>query len=117
MKKILMTLLFLAALGVAANAQQILSGSYKADYNSAGYSLHQNSGARTFTIDVVFEKKFDSRPEIVLTVNELDAEAQNNVRYRVEAKAVSSEGFLLTITTWGDSKVYGVGGNWLAHSK
>ncbi len=104
----------LFALASTATAQTIQGGKFKADYNSAGWSLHENEGFRSFSIDIVFKKSFEKRPEIVLSTTMLDTDQKYPTRYKIEAKAVSSEGFLLEVTTWGDSRVNAIEGNWIA---
>ncbi|NPV11531.1 MAG: hypothetical protein HPY57_07055 [Ignavibacteria bacterium] len=48
-------------------------------------------------------------------VNQIDADKTTNLRYKVEATTVSRDGFALKITTWGDTKIFGIGGFWIAH--
>lgn len=118
MKKIMfimMVLFFVAA--TAVSAQEVQSGEFTADYNSADYSLHQEKGTRSYDVDVSFTKSFESVPKIVLSVTMIDADNRYNTRYKVEAKSVSRDGFTIKVTTWNDSKVWGIAGNWMAHSE
>jgi len=118
MKKIMFAffVLFFAA-ATAISAQNIQSGDYTADYNSADFALHQEKGTRSYDIDVSFTKSFEAVPKIVLAVNMIDADNRYNVRYKVEAKSVSRDGFTIKVTTWNDSKVWGIAGSWMAYAE
>lgn len=118
MKKILgITILFLLMFA-AANAQQaVQSGKFTANSDTPGYTLDKNSGERSITIDVTFLSPFDTKPEIVLAPTNMDVDKGENLRYSIEAKSVSRDGFTIKITTWGGTKIFGISGNWIAHTK
>jgi hypothetical protein len=117
MKKIGMILALLLVLGVMSSfAQEVQSGTFSANSTTPNYTLHQQSGDRAVSIEVTFDKGFEVKPEIILSVSLLDAEKTTNIRYSVLAKAISRDGFVITIRTWSDSKIYGIGGSWLAVS-
>ena len=107
----------IGALSIVSAQTQIQAGRYSVNANSSGYTLDKSSGDRTYTVEVVFTKPFESRPQVVVTVSTVDAEKTTNVRYSVEATAVSRDGFTVKITTWGDSKLYGLGGSWIAFTE
>jgi hypothetical protein len=109
--------LFLGALTVASAQSQIMSGKYAASTSSAGYTLDKGSGDRTYTVEISYPTGFDKKPTVVANVSTVDAEKSANVRYSVEVTAVSRDGFIIKITTWGDSKLYGIGGSWIAYSE
>ena len=96
------------------SAQQILHGTFKADINSEGFTLDKNSGDRIYTMYVKFEKGFEKTPSIILGVNKLDSSKDTNTRFEVMADGVSRDGFTIKIKTWSDSKIFGIGGNWIA---
>jgi len=119
MRKALITALFLfLAVGFISNlhAQQIQSGVFDVNTNTKGYTLDKNSGDRIITQEVRFEKPFETMPEVVVGINKLEADKQQNVRLDVQATAVSRDGFVLRIKTWGDSKILVLGGSWIAHN-
>lgn len=117
-KKLGMILALFLALGVMTSfAQEVESGSFSANSNTPNYTLHQQSGERTVSIEVTFEKGFEVKPDVILSVSLLDAEKSTNIRYNVTAKAISRDGFVITIRTWSDSKIYSIGGSWLAVSR
>ncbi len=98
-------------------SQTILSGKFGANFESSNYTLNKGEGKRTYSIEVKFEKPFETTPEIILSVNILDADGgKKKVAFKVDSKAVSRDGFVIEITTWGDSKINNIQGNWLAHT-
>lgn len=115
MKKVLFAALFLI-LSVGLFAQQIESGVFDVNSNTKGYTLDKNSGDRIFTQEVRFASPFETIPNVVVAVNKLEADKTQNVRIDVQATAISRDGFVLRIKTWGDSKVNVVGGSWVAHN-
>ena len=117
MKKIILLtsiILFSASVGFAQ--VQIQSGTFKASYTDKGYTLDKSSGERTFLVEVEFPVPFDKKPKVVVSVNTLDADGLFNTRYKVEAISMGRDNFTIKISTWADSKIYGIGGGWVAHS-
>lgn len=115
MKSLLVAFFLLFALSISA--QTIKSGEFSADYTKAGFSLHENKGTRTFDMDINFDKSFGEMPNVFVSVTTVDADVKDNVRFKVEARGQSRDGFTIKVTTWGESKIFGIGGNWLAYSK
>ena len=109
---IILSLSFIASV----NAQKIQTGKYAANYQSEGYSLNKGEGKRTHNIEVRFEKPFETTPEVVVTVNHVNAETKDGIRIRYEAttKGISRDGFIIELSTWDDSKVHELRGNWVA---
>ncbi len=101
---------------VSTFAQEVQSGSFSASTATPNYSLASGSGDRTYSIEVNFPKGFDVKPDIILSVSMLEADKSVNLRYDVMAKQISRDGFMITIKTWGDSKIQLIGGSWLAVS-
>lgn len=95
-------------------AQEIQMGKYSINNSAQNYTLDKLSGERSMTIDVNFEKGFEKKPQIMLSVTMLDAGINSNIRYNVEAISVSRDGFTLKISTWSDSIINGIAGNWVA---
>ncbi len=108
--------LFFATSMVFAQSE-VQSGAFTASSNTDGYTLDKNTGNRSFNIEVNFKKSFTTKPKVVLSVNNLDADTKTNIRYSVEAISVSRDNFTVKITTWGDTKIYGISGFWLAHTE
>jgi hypothetical protein len=118
MKKSAVLMFAVLFLGFAAlvSAQTVQSGTWAITPATPGFSLDKSTGERTMTIDVDFNKPFDSKPNVVLSVTQIDADKDFNQRYNVEAISVSRDGFTLKIRTWADSKVYSLSGFWMAHA-
>jgi hypothetical protein len=107
-----MLVLFIGS--TALFAQQFQSGKYSINNAMQNYTLDKESGQRSMLIDISFLKGFDKKPSIMLSVTLLDSDTKFSLRYSVEALSVSRDGFTLKVTTWGDSKIMGIAGNWLA---
>ncbi len=107
--------LFLSLPTSTFSQSKFVTGKYTANTNNSGFTLDKNTGPRTYSMEVNFLNPFESRPEVIVTVSILDADKATNVRYNVEATAISRDGFTIKITTWDDSKIFGIGGNWIAY--
>ena len=105
----------LSSLTITFSQSKFVTGKFVANTNNSGFTLDKNTGPRTFSLEVNFLNPFESRPEVVISVTTLDADKGTNVRYNVEAISISRDGFTIKITTWDDSKIYGIGGNWIAY--
>ncbi len=120
MKKVffISSLLLVFGLSTLSFAQaQVESGKWGVSTSNTGYTLDENAGDRNMIIDVSFDVPFDEKPDIFLGVSMFDATTQVNVRYNVIPMSISRDGFTIKIGTWADSKIYGIGGFWIAHAK
>jgi len=120
MKKLffISSLLLVFGLTTLSFAQaQVESGKWGANTSNTGYTLDKNAGDRSMTIDVSFDVPFDEKPDIILGVTMMDATTQTNTRYSVSPMSISRDGFTIKVATWSDSKVFGIGGYWIAHAK
>ncbi|MCF8240875.1 MAG: OmpA family protein [Melioribacteraceae bacterium] len=114
MKKKFMMIFSVMLFTFTVTNAQMETGSFAADYNSPGYALHQGNGVRSFDIDVRFNKPFDSRPNVSVSVISVDSDKEVNTRYIAEALGINKGGFLLRISTWDNSMIYGITGQWFA---
>lgn len=118
MKNLLLTLgLFLMISAVAFSQTQVLTGTWGASSDTKSYTLHQNTGDRTFTIQVNFLKPFENKPDVVCGVSSIDVDKNAAVRYAVKPISVSRDGFTVEVKTWGDTKIYSITGFWVAHAE
>ncbi len=120
MKKFLTVAALFLIFGMFATAYAqvaVQSGKFSANADTPGYTLDKNTGDRSVSIDVTFLVPFETKPDIVLSVVAIDADKAENMRYSVDAKSISRDGFTIKINTWGASRIYAITGNWIAHTK
>jgi hypothetical protein len=98
------------------NAQVFQSGKFNVDRTVANYSLDQGSGDRTVTVEINFERPFDERPQVALSVTTLDSDKGANTRFEVKTISVSRDGFVIQVRAWADTKIYSLGGSWMAYA-
>ena len=105
---------FFFVLSATTFAQSVQTGTFKFDWHMKDYTLDKNDGERVFQQEVSFDKPFDVKPEVIVCVDLVDSEKTTNVRYEVRTLSVSRDGFLVQVRTWADTKLYGIGGQWMA---
>ena len=112
----LSTVLFFVAFTVITSAQ-VQSGQWVSKTGDPAYNLDSNTGERSTTISVDFDKPYDVKPKVMVSVSQIDADKGFNTRFNVEVLSVSRDGFIVKIKTWADSKIFGIGGYWLAYAE
>jgi hypothetical protein len=120
MKKMLFLITVLLAFGLVTTAlgqTKVLSGKWSASDYTEGYTLAEHEGDRSVTISVNFLDPFENKPDVILGVIQLDATSESNVRYKVEALSVSRDAMTIKISTWAETKIYGIAGYWMAHGE
>ena len=120
MKKLIYVPLIVAFLGLAFSAfaqSQVQSGTWSANTNTEGYTLAENEGDRSVLVSVEFPEPFEAKPDVVVGITLLDATSEKNVRYKIEVFSVSRDAMTLRISTWSDTRIFGINGFWLAHAK
>lgn len=115
MKKLIILSAIILTFSITNSYAQIQSGTWSAKEGQAGYNLHTNQGERAMTVSVKFSSSFKTKPNIILSVSQIDADKNANQRYNVEAISVSRDGFTVKIRTWADSKIFSISGYWLAY--
>jgi len=113
---VLAIVLFFVAFTSMISAQT-QSGQWSTKAGDSGYNLDTNTGERSMTVEVNFNKPYDVKPKVMISVTEIDADKGFNTRYNVEVLSVSRDGFTVKIRTWSDSKVYSISGYWLAYTE
>ena len=101
-------------ISVSINAQTTQSSSWSVNQSIKAYSLDKNNGERTLTLGVKFEKPFTKKPQVILSVTQIDSDKETNTRYNVEAISISRDGFTLKVRTWAESKLFSISGYWVA---
>lgn len=120
MKKVtvLAAAMFFVAFASLVSAQTVVqSDRWSTKAGDPGYNLDTNTGERTITIEVNFKNPFEVKPDVMLSVAQIDGDKVANVRYNIEVMSVSRDGFTIKIRTWADSKIYSLSGYWLAHAE
>jgi hypothetical protein len=119
MYRVLVSTVFIFCLSFTAVLAQsgIQSGKFAVNSSTNGYTLNKNSGDRSVSIEITFPKPCETKPVVVLSVTSVDADKDTNVRYSVEAVSVSRDGFTVKISTWADTKIHGISGQWIAYTE
>ncbi|MGA9115630.1 MAG: H-type lectin domain-containing protein [Bacteroidota bacterium] len=113
----LLALLLVAMPGFAQDMHQ--KGDFQANVNSEGWTLNSGSGQRSHIVYVKFADTFKEKPAVMLSLTAYDGAAgkDGNIRISVKAENISRDGFVIRVATWGDSRVTGVDGSWVAFGK
>lgn len=96
--------------------QQLQSSGWYVNQTIPSYSLDKNTGERSVTLEINYPNQFKVKPNIFLSITQLDASKETNLRYRAEAILITRDGFTLKISTWADTKLFSLSGYWLAYS-
>lgn len=99
-----------------AFGQMMQKGDFAGNVNSEGWSLNGGTGSRVQLVFVKFAKPFAKTPMVSLSITSYDGAPGNdgNVRVAVKPEQVTRDGFAVKISTWGDSRVAGVEGSYVA---
>ncbi|MEZ5387784.1 MAG: H-type lectin domain-containing protein [Prosthecobacter sp.] len=74
----------------------------------------KTSGARSFSVEVMFDSPFTSPPVVHLGLTGFDLDQRDSSRLTVKAENITANGFQAVITTWASSRVFSVEFDWLA---
>ena len=96
---------------------QTQTGQWTVKAGGPGYNLDINTGERTMVLEMNFQKPYNVKPKVIVSVTQLDADKGFNSRYNVEVISISRDGFTIKIRTWADSKIYSISGYWLAYTE
>ncbi|MBC6400271.1 MAG: H-type lectin domain-containing protein [Ekhidna sp.] len=76
------------------------------------------AGQRSATKEIKFNTSFEAVPRILISVNSVDIRTSDvNLRYKIEPKYISKNGFVIELLTWYDSEILMMGGTWMAISE
>ena len=98
-------------------AQSVAHGQFTAGPETEGLTLSDGNGQRSVQIMVLFDKPFESAPTVTLGITGFDISNEKGVRLSVKVEKVTIEGFVIRVTTWADSKIFSVNGDWFAIGK
>lgn len=90
-----------------------------AGVNSEGWNLAEVPAGeldvpRTYTTDVSFSEPFYSVPVVHAGLTGFDIDQRDSARVSVAVTQVTESGFTLGVTTWRETRVYGIEASWLA---
>lgn len=94
----------------------VLSAVAVLDSSLSGWQLLDvpATSSRRFQYRIVFERPFAAPPLVHLGVTGLDVSKEDNLRVRVRALDITSEGFVIEAETWLNTKIWCVEVSWLA---
>ena len=69
---------------------------------------------RVFTYSVTFERAFATAPLVHAAIAGFDVENQDSARLRVRAENITPTGFVISVETWLNTRVWSVDVSWLA---
>lgn len=94
---------------------KVQTGVFNADKNISNYMLAAGGDMeRTLQLSITFPKPFTKTPDVQLSVTRLDEDKSSNTRYDIKVIAVHKAGFSMEVKTWGGSKIYLIGGTYMA---
>lgn len=80
-----------------------------------GWSILEGNGNRVFRTYIRFSPSFSASPKVVVGLSYLDIFKNANTRLTAKVAEVNPNGFYLNLITWGDSKIWAAGVNWIAY--
>ncbi|HEY8899499.1 MAG TPA: H-type lectin domain-containing protein [Chthoniobacterales bacterium] len=94
------------------------SSAFSLGVNSEGWNLATTSNddvsPRTFVTEVTFAEPFTGAPLVQASLAGFDIDQRDSARVSVAVTQVTPTGFTLAVTTWRETRVYGVEITWLA---
>ena len=72
------------------------------------------SGDRAVTVYVKFAHPKDGVPKVSAALGAIDAGNGHNMRVALAVQDIDERGFNLVASTWGDTQLAQVNGNWIA---
>ena len=73
-----------------------------------------SKGDRKYMKYIFFQKKFQTKPNVIVSLKGIDTGNYKNTRINLFARDISNVGFNLECLTWDDSITYGVYASWIA---
>lgn len=96
----------------------ILSSTIEVGIGTDGWNLADAGpdpeAPRTFTVSIAFVAPFALPPVVHLALTGLDADQRDTTRVSLKAREVTSSGFEAVVSTWSNTRLYGIDFNWLA---
>lgn len=97
---------------------KVLSSQVSVSILSEGWNLDvidpHDDGIRRFLVQVYFDNPFYGIPVVNLSLTGFDIDQRDSARLTLSAENINPSGFTATISTWADTRVFGVDFQWLA---
>ena len=98
----------------------IQTGKYEVEFPWKDHFMCKDSGFRTVTQHINFEKIYESTPHVMVSISSLDAGSNDKldktIRVKINAKNINPSGFDIEINTWVCSTIYGIKVSWISFS-
>lgn len=119
MKRAMIVLVALLVISTVTFAEGLQKGNFAARVGSEGWTLASGTGERVYIEFVQFGKTFEAPPDVLVSLTGYDATAgsDGSVKINLVVDKITKAGCIIKVVTWGDSKVSGVFGSWLAMPK
>ena len=94
----------------------IQTGEYVGSFPCGKHYMNKNTGYRTVTQHITFQRKYETIPNVMVSISSLDA-GGDTIRIKVYAKNIDNSGFDVEIHTWHTSTLFEVKVSWISFSK
>jgi len=98
----------------------IQTGEYVGNFPCCQHYMNNATGNRIVTQHIIFEKKYETKPNVMVAISSLDAgcaTSENVIRVRAYAKNIDTSGFDIEINTWCASCLFEVKVSWISFAK
>ena len=97
----------------------IQTGEYVGNFPCSQHYMNNAKGNRIVKQHITFEKKYETKPNVMVAISSLDAGCAKAVttRVRVSAKNIDTSGFDIEINTWNTSVLFEVKVSWISFAK
>lgn len=84
---------------------------------ATGGAMWTGDGDRSVEVPVVFARTFAEIPLISVALNGIDAAHDQNLRVRISPQEITTRGFTIQLSTWGDTHIARASVTWQATGK
>ena len=97
----------------------IQTGEYVGNFPCCQHYMNNAKGNRIVKQHITFEKKYETKPNVMVAISSLDAGCATSIttRVRVSAKNIDTSGFDIEINTWCASVLFEVKVSWISFAK
>ncbi len=96
----------------------LASSVVKLNYELEDWNLAEpgepESEPRAYVYHVDFEVPFQTAPVVQVSLTGFDLDQRDSARLNVESIAIDMYGFDIVVSTWNETRVYGVDVSWIA---